>query len=174
MKSRIWSAILLVSSAAACAPSTPQLAPSPRPAGAEADVPPILSLLSERERLSLTSAQVIALDSIAREWDVTNEKLVRRLRIARGTRPVPMVATLRPEGSTARDRLIDNNRRAALAVEQVLTPAQRTAACATTRRERPAGAKPLLDTRRTTAPRVWPWCGGAVANVALAANTTTG
>ena len=167
MRSRIWSAILLVSSAAACAPIAPQSAPSPRLAVAEADVPPILSLVSERERLSLTPAQVNALDSIAREWDVANEKLVRRLRLARGTRPIPLVAALRPEGSTARERLIDNNRRAALAVERVLTPAQRTAACANStlaQRGKPASTKPL-DKRS----RVWPWCGAGDAAQPLAA-----
>lgn len=148
MKSRIWSVILLVSSAA-CAPSAPHTAPAPR----RADVPPILSLLSERERLSLTSSQVIALDSVAREWDVANSRLTRRLRSSRGIVPLP-VAALRSDATSPRAALAENNRRAAAAVERILTPAQRGAVC---------------EVRRPGTRRVWPWCADAPRGQSLAA-----
>jgi hypothetical protein len=166
------SVILLVASAAACAPSAPQPGPAPRRAQLDADVPPILALLSDRERLSLTSSQVIALDSIAREWDVNNVKLNRRLGVARGKRPVTMA--LNPAASPTRAALADNNRRAAEAVQQVLTPAQREAACAMPRAVgtrasgRKGGLKASFAGRGTARPEsrpaavrpAWHWCAG--------------
>ena len=116
---------------------------------------------------------MVALESIAREWDVANEKLSRRLRLARGTRPLPAVAALRPQGSYTRDALAANHRRAALAVEQVLTPAQRTAACDM---ERASGPRDRALTRasgaRHTSTRpLWPWCGATTPARTLAAVT---
>jgi len=174
------SAILLAASAAACAPAAPEPGPAPR-AQLDADVPPILALLSDRERLSLTSSQVIALDSIAREWDATNVKLNRRLGVARGKRPV--TAALRPEASPTRAALAANNRRAAEAVQQVLTPAQREAACAmpravgarAARHGAPRGSasfagRGAASTQRRSAVRpAWHWCAGTVAAQPLAA-----
>ncbi len=170
MKSYL-SVFLLVASAAACAPSAPQPGPAPRRAPLDADVPPILALLSDRERLSLTSSQVIAIDSIARDWDVHNVKLNRRLRVARGKRPVTMA--LKPEASPTRAALAANNRRAAEAVEQVLTPSQREAACAMpratgARAARSGGAKASStgrgaarpDARRAAVRPAWHWCAG--------------
>ncbi len=167
MKSYL-SLILLVASAAACAPSAPQPGPAPRRAQLEADVPPILALLSDRERLGLASAQVMALDSIAREWDVTNVKLNRRLGVARGKRPVTLA--LHPEASPTRAAIAANNRRAAEAVEQVLTPSQREAACAMpraigARAARNGGPKASFagrgpDPRRATVRPAWHWCAG--------------
>jgi hypothetical protein len=164
------SMILVVASAAACAPSAPQPGPAPRRAQIDADVPPILALLSDRERLSLTSQQVIALDSIAREWDVTNVKLNRRLGVARGKRPVTLA--LNPAASPTRAALGDNNRRAAEAVQQVLTPAQRDAACAMPRAigtrasGRSGGVKASFaargtarhDARHPAVRPAWHWC----------------
>ncbi|HEX8672196.1 MAG TPA: hypothetical protein VF710_09915 [Longimicrobium sp.] len=164
------SVILLVASAAACAPSAPQHGPAPRRAQLDADVPPILALLSDRERLSLTSQQVIALDSIAREWDVNNVKLNRRLGVARGKRPVTLA--LNPAASPTRAALADNNRRAAEAVQQVLTPAQREAACAMPRAtgtrasSRNGGVKASFagrgtarhDARPAAVRPAWHWC----------------
>lgn len=193
MKSRVLSMILLAASAAACAPSAPAVAPAPEPAPraepARADVPPVLALLSERERLSLTAAQVAALDSIAREWDVANEKLHRRVGVARGNRPPSFALALRPGAKPALSAIADNNRRAAEAVRQVLTPEQRRAVCAlppSTRTIAPAsdGGKAARLTRalgrrteagvressasasraRTTRP--WPWCQPAASDLA--------
>ncbi len=175
MKSYL-SMILLVASAAACAPSAPQPGPVPRRAQLEADVPPILALLSDRERLSLSSAQVIALDSIAREWDVTNVKLNRRLGVARGKRPVTLA--LNREASPTRAALAANNRRAAEAVERVLTPAQREAACAMpraigARAARNGGTRgpasfAARDTRRPSVRPAWHWCAGVAPSQPLA------
>jgi hypothetical protein len=175
------SVILLAASAAACAPAAPEPGPAPRRAQLQADVPPILALLSERERLSLTSSQVIALDSIAREWDVTNEKLNRRLGVARGKRPI--TAALKPEASPTRAALADNNRRAAEAVQQVLTPPQREAACAmpraigarAARHGAPRGSASFAGRggasgqRRTKVRPAWHWCAETIAAQPLAA-----
>lgn len=170
--------MILLAASAACAPSAPEPGPAPRRAQLDADVPPILALLSDRERLSLTSPQVIALDSIAREWDVTNVKLNRRLGVARGKRPV--TAALRPEASPTRAAIAANNRRAAEAVEQLLTPAQREAACAMpraigARAARHGGSASFAGRgtasaeRRTALRPAWHWCAGTVAAQPLAA-----
>ena len=175
------SMILLAASAAACARAAPGPEPAPRRAQLDADVPPILALLNDRERLSLTSPQVIALDSIAREWDVNDVKLNRRLGVARGKRP--LTAALRPEASPTRAAIAANNRRAAEAVEKVLTPAQREAACAMPRavgaRAARRGAlrgsasfavRGTASAQRQTALRpAWHWCAATVAAQPLAA-----
>jgi hypothetical protein len=126
--------MILLAASAACAPSAPAVAPAPEPAPraepARADVPPVLALLSERERLSLSAAQVAALDSIARDWDVMNEKLHRRVGVARGNRPPAFALALRPGAKPALSAIVENNRRAAEAVRQVLTPEQRQSVCA--------------------------------------------
>ncbi|MBW3656992.1 MAG: hypothetical protein KY444_12910 [Gemmatimonadetes bacterium] len=193
VKSRVLSMILLAASAAACAPSAPVAAPAPtaapRAEPARADVPPVLALLSERERLSLTAAQVAALDSIARQWDVANQKLNRQLGVARGSRPPAFTLALRPGAKPTLSAIAENNRRAAEAVHQVLTPEQRQAVCAapspgptssaavdggkTARLTRVLGLRsgepgrgPRASTR-TQASRTWPWCepssGGTLA-----------
>jgi hypothetical protein len=137
--------ILLVSSAAACAPAAQPAAPAPR---AAANVPPILGLLSERERLSLTPSQVVALEEVARQWDAANTKLTRRVRQAK-VKPL----ALRAEAPAA----ADNNLRAARAVEQVLSAEQRRAVCELNR-------APAARTASTAAPRhaerrrTWHWC----------------
>jgi hypothetical protein len=183
--------ILLAASAAACAPSAPAAAPAPTPAPrvepARADVPPVLALLSERERLSLTAAQVAALDSIARQWDVANDKLHRRVGVARGNRPPAFALALRPGAKPALSAIAENNRRAAEAVRQVLTPEQRQAVCAlppSTRTIASAGdaGKAARLTRvlglrtdvrasgasaaRVGPSRAWPWCQPAASNLA--------
>jgi len=193
VKSRVLSMILLAASAAACAPSAPVAAPAPEPAPraerAHADVPPVLALLSERERLSLSAAQVAALDSIARDWDVMNEKLHRRVGVARGNRPPAFALALRPGAKPTLSAIAENNRRAAEAVRQVLTPEQRQAVCALSAAPRTivlesAGGKATRLTRalglrtdggvrrssastaraRTTPP--WPWCQPAASDLA--------
>ncbi|HEX8317574.1 hypothetical protein [Longimicrobium sp.] len=193
MKSLVLSMILLAASAAACAPSAPAVAPAPEPAPraapARADVPPVLALLSERERLSLSAAQVAALDSIARDWDVMNDKLHRRAGVARGNRPPAFALALRPGAKPALSAIAENNRRAAEAVRQVLTPEQRQSVCALSSAPRTIvlereGGKAARLTRalglrtdggmrgwtasaaraRTTPP--WPWCQPAASDLA--------
>lgn len=177
MKSRVLSVILLASSAAACAPSASHVATAPTPA--PDDVPPVLALLSERERLSLTGAQVAALDSIAREWQVANDKLNRQLGAVRGKRPAGVALALRPGAKPTRAALAENNRRTAEAVEQVLTPAQRQSVCALQSSVRaasaaasagrpaalpgvqgllPGGGSRATRPTRVRTSRGWPWC----------------
>jgi hypothetical protein len=148
--------ILLAASAAACAPSAQPAAsaprPAPSPAAARAQVPPVLGLLSERERLSLSAAQVAALDSIAREWEVADTRLNRQLGAARGSRPPAFTLALRPGAGPALLAIAENNHRAAAAVEQVLTPGQRQSVCALPPSTRAPSAT------RMQAGRPWPWC----------------
>lgn len=146
MKSRALSMILLVSSAA-CAPAVQPAAPAP-----PVDVPPVLALLSERERLALTPSQVVALEAVAREWDAANTKVVRRLRQAK-VKPL----AFRAEAPA----VADNNLRAARAVEQLLSAEQRRTVCELNRA--PAAKTVSRDAapRRTERRRTWPWCTAA-------------
>ena len=166
MRARVLS-VILAASAAACAPSAPAAAPEPRTAGLDVAVPPVRALLGERERLSLTSEQVVALDSIAREWDRANDKLARG---GGGAKPAGLVTLALKAGKAAtrpRTAVAENNLRAAKAVERVLTPEQRRTVCELTgggagdRVDAPAGSRSLVSSsapRRAKARRVWPWC----------------
>src|SRR5687768_4451082 len=111
---------MLISCATACAPS----APSTRPAPA-AEVPPVRALLSERERLALSPEQVVALDSISREMDVTQREASRRFGIIKA-RLVPRLgaASAKPRERTSNP--------VAQVVEKVLRPDQRDRLCAVT------------------------------------------
>src|SRR5215213_601503 len=70
--------VILAALAAACVLPGSAAGQEPRAAEGQDEVPPVLSLLGQRERLSLTSEQIAALDSIAHEWDVENERLTVR------------------------------------------------------------------------------------------------
>lgn len=167
---------LILACLAACAPSArPEPAPAPARL-ADTEVPPVRALLSEREQLSLTPAQVVALDSIALDWQAAHDALA-----ARFTGPARLLAAVR---SHPRLALAENNRRAARAVEQLLTPDQRLAACRAQGMMRGAKAgpggdpvpqeagmlkkqalalslKPRPERRRAERRTAWPWCGTA-------------
>lgn len=122
------------------------------PAGAEAESrqerealePPIPGLLGQRERLSLTSEQVVALDSIHRLWSAENGRLATRGTVISAglfaTSTHSVVSTSGPEARA-------NHLRAGRAVEKVLEPEQRRAIC------------DLYRARPEPVHRVWPWCG---------------
>lgn len=106
-----------------------------------ADPPPIFTLFGERERLSLTSEQLVALDSIQRQWSAENERLTRCGTVVSGGVVTTVEARrVQPRGREARS----NNYRAAQAVGKVLTAEQRQAVCE------------LQGRRRARA--WWPWC----------------
>lgn len=177
MRSRVFPAGL-IAVLAACAPSAPP-ASAPTTASADTDVPPVLALLSERERLNLQPSQVEALESIARSWETANDTLARRVG------PTPLRLVLRKK---ARDAILQNNRRTVQAVAQVLRPDQREAFCTAERLRHGAAfvartAKPAPGsrsvaptgkapgsvraltafTRRRGEPRhAWPWCAASV------------
>jgi len=146
VKSRALSMILLVSSAA-CAPAVQPVAPAPA-----ADVPPILALLSDRERLALTPSQVVALENVAREWDATNNKVVRRVRQAK-VKPLAFRA-----GAPS---VADNNLRATRAVEQLLSAEQRRRVCELNRAPAVKTVSRDAAPRSTERRRTWPWCTAA-------------
>lgn len=165
----------------ACAPAAaPAAGPAPVPP-ADAEVPPVRALLSERERLALTGEQVVALDSISRDWEAANEALGRRIGAVKGRRPSPFRLAL-SRLSPALAELAENDRRAAKAAEQVLSPRQRRTICAVQRlrvdvaeqvsavkaagESRSAVGKPphrersglARASRRGESRRAWPWC----------------
>jgi hypothetical protein len=165
VRSRAMS-MILIASAAACAPVAPATRPSP-----DAGAPPVRALLSERDRLSLSSEQVVALDSISREMDVTNRSVGGRLGIIKGGLMPRLGLGKAPDRALA--LVAGSHRNAMQAVEQLLRPEQRARLC-DLQRERQGKAALREDkrslaghsfassrSRRREKQRVWPWCSQA-------------
>lgn len=171
--------------AAACAPN-----PGPRDAPLAAawrgtQGPSIYALLGERERLNLSTVQVMALDSIAEALQERNRPWVDSLRAVTGSRSGGPVRP--PRDGEEREaflpllaRIAENNRAAVSAVEAALSPPQRQAVCELQREGReerrdgmrrgrggPArgggGMRPPPgmegDTLGFGRRAGWPWCG---------------
>ena len=124
-------------------PSSQSAPASPAPEAVtpgQSVAPPILALLGQREHLSLTPEQVVALDSIHQRWSAENDRLTHRgTAVMSGLGGVSVERRLGVEtGSEAQA----NHSRAAKAVEEVLTPEQKRAVCDLGRRGN----------------RAWPWC----------------
>lgn len=135
--------------------------------------PPIYSLLGFRERLSLSSEQVEALDSLAQDVKRRNDPLVDSLRTVADARSgrargiIPITEETRP----VLERVRDQNRAAATAVQDLLSDEQQTQVCQLfdeTRRDRLRSRRDRDRPVRQTAPadtalffslRGWPWCG---------------
>lgn len=73
--------LVLCTASKAAAQTNAQTSPSPAAQESreqrKALPPPILGLIGDRERLSLTSEQVSALDSIYERWNVENSRLTQ-------------------------------------------------------------------------------------------------
>jgi hypothetical protein len=113
----------------------------PNPAEMQLEAPPITSLFGQRERLSLSSEQLAALDSIQQRWSRENERLSGWGTMVTGGM-TPGVSRVRAAPRTPEARL--NNYRAAREAGEVLSEAQRATVCTLYRRSQ-AGA-------------YWPWC----------------
>lgn len=174
MRSRAMS-MILIASAAACAPSAPATRPSP-----DADAPPVRSLLSERDRLSLSSEQVVALDSISRKLDVADRSSGRSRRSIKRALAARASSAKQPDRALA---LVAGSHRSAMhAVEQLLRPEQRERLCdlqrereasAALRRDKRAGAGHSLASgmRRSEKRRGWPWCSSGPSRSSTAAQS---
>jgi hypothetical protein len=159
--------------------------------------PSIYGLIGERQRLSLTSPQVTALDSIAEELRTTNHRLTDSLREITGSRSGGPVRA--PRDSVQRAAFLpvlrqigQNNQAAVRAVEAALTPDQRRIVCGIARenldertlqagrrgppggmrRMPPGGMEP--DSLMPAGYRGWPWCApGQVRPDSLRPRTTS-
>lgn len=135
--------------------------------------PPIYSLFGYRAELELTSSQVEALDSIAQAVKLRNDPITDSLRAiadARGGRArgiIPISEETRP----MLERVRDNNRAAALDVQEVLSDEQEEEVCRIvdqTRRgrdrtrgdrERDPGEVERADSALfMVSVSGWPWC----------------
>lgn len=167
MRSRVMS--MMVIACAACAPSAPATGPAP-----QADAPPVRALLSERDRLSLSTEQVVALDSLSREMDATDGAVSRRLGVIKGGLVPRLGLAGKPREGLAEVAMKQNE--AVRAVERLLRPDQRRRLCelylerqgkvalrddkrALTHVDGRGGKRSLASSgaRRTEA-RTWPWC----------------
>lgn len=162
MRSRVMS-MILIASAAACAPSGPAARPSP-----DADGLPVRALLSERDRLALSSEQVEALDSISRELDVADRAAGRRLGIIKSGLAPRLGSRTQPDRALA---LVAGSHRSAMqAVERLLRPEQRRRLCewqaaqegkvALREDKRALAGRGFASSgaRRSEKRRGWPWC----------------
>jgi len=137
--------------------------------------PPVYSLLGFREKLQLTSAQIVSLDSIATGIHDKNGPLIDQLREKAVPTRNQIGLVIPEEMAPTLESVRTNNREAAKAVGQVLTPAQQTSICeileeqrqeregrrgnrnAQSRRTSRLGTEAdsiLAGARRS----VWPWC----------------
>jgi hypothetical protein len=162
VRSRAMS-MILIACAAACAPSAPATRPSP-----DAGAPPVRALLSERDRLSLSSEQVVALDSLSRELDVADRAVGGRLGIIKG-RLAPRLG-LGKEPDRALALVAGSHGSAMQAVERLLRPEQRARLCELQRAreskialrqdKRSVAGHTLAShgSARKQSERTWPWC----------------
>lgn len=159
MNSRLFLLALAAATAACASSSQPREAPAgPPPEGGFGFVggppPSIPPLLAERERLGLTSGQVNALDSVARDWRVGNDSLTTRLRAEfsrQGNRAGGRGGGFQLDSTSRRiaEAIADNNRLATDAVALILTPAQREQVCQIQPPRREGmGGRPQGDDRR--------------------------
>lgn len=169
-------AVLALVLLAACGP--PAAGPEPavgRVSLLDVQPPPVYALLGYRERLNLSSPQVVSLDSIGRAAQSQNDSLVARLQdlasrrrggFGRGRDAMP------EEAAPVIEQIRANNRQVAEAVREVLTPAQQQTTCelfdesrerSRERREPRSRREMPRDSVHPGAGRVWFWCTGETA-----------
>jgi hypothetical protein len=137
--------VLLLSTVAAC----PAARTASHPGGENraeraAQPPPILALLGQRDRLSLTSDQVVALDSIHQQWAAEDNRLMRRGTVVSAGFGGTSATSSRTAASTPEARA--NHRWAAQAVQHLLDREQQLAVCA------------FYQNPRSAVSHLWPWC----------------
>jgi hypothetical protein len=162
---------------AACSAGGPRQAPEPLLPTPWVAPPRVYSLIGERERLGLNSAQVTALDSLGVAHQETNTPLIDRVRELRGEN------TGRPRTDPQTNSLVrplleqirDNNQRALGRVQTILTDEQERKVCDLNARERREeerqreregrdrrfrgrGSGMRADTVQMAAAGGWPWC----------------
>lgn len=164
---------------AACGPSRDPAAGSlTMVAPLALEPPPIYSLLGYSERLNLTSEQIVALDSIATAVRAENTPLVQELQERATPRRGPVgVLQVDSLNRPLLEEIRQNNREAAEAVGEVLTPEQEAEVCRLNEQERiereeregrqrgraGRGRRAIPDERIVVGFLRWPWCGPATA-----------
>jgi hypothetical protein len=150
---------------AACgAPPPPAEAPEPGTLTVITPQPQVRSLIGFRDRLSLTSEQVSALDSIATWMEEANRPHREVVRARTGQRPAGL-----PDDAlrAAAEAISANHQSADRAVAALLSEEQRAAACGIGRAAgaqaatAPAGQRPAAGRTDPRAPVVrtgWSWC----------------
>ncbi len=126
---------------AACGGGSPSRAPEPRDTFVPVQAPPVYALLGQREALGLSSAQIMALDSVGEDLRVRNRAATDSLRAAwRHGGGERMSDRGRRQFADANQPLFQrvsaNNQRAIQAVERILTAEQRVRSCELAGRER--------------------------------------
>lgn len=177
-RSPVFLLLALFACGPASAPSDPPTVVTP----IMLEPPPIYALLGFRERLELTSEQIVQLDSIAIDVQARNSELMEELEEKSQLTRSQTALMVGEEARPVLDRIRDNNLEAAAAVGRLLSPAQQTTACqvfdmdrdeqtreeereeerereerAERRRQRVGGIQ--LDTALISMQRrIWPWC----------------
>jgi hypothetical protein len=144
--------------------------------------PPIYALLGYRDRLELTSDQIVQLDSIATGLKTENALLIDELEEKSSVRRNQPGLVVGEEGKPVLESIRDNNRGAAEAVGRALTSTQQEATCDLFRLDRDDRDRrrrpPVRGVDEAAADSVWrslmsgtwPWCGNPPTGTASAAD----
>lgn len=158
---------------AACGPASAPAGPPPSfVTPSMLQPPPIYALLGHRDRLELTSEQIVQLDSIAVKLKEDNDELIDELEERSDVARNQAALIVGDEGQPILEQIRDNNREAAEAVGRTLTSDQQTTTCdlfslnnderdRRRRRPRVRGADPEAADSiwRSLEARTWPFCG---------------
>jgi hypothetical protein len=140
--------------------------------------PPIYALLGYRERLELTTEQIVGLDSIAMGLKDENDDLIHELEEKSSLTRSQTALIVGDEGKPVLEQIRENNRGAAEAVGRLLTSEQQETTCDLFRLERNESGRRGRQQRerrgvdqaaadsiwRALESRTWPWCGAAPAS----------
>jgi hypothetical protein len=134
--------------------------------------PPIYALLGYRERLELTSDQIVGLDSIATGLKDRNNELIDELEEKSSLTRNQTALVVGEEGKPVLEQIRDNNRGAAEAVGRLLNSDQQETTCELFRLDRDDRRGRTRERRqirgadqaaadsiwRSLESRTWPWC----------------
>ncbi|HEX6071303.1 MAG TPA: hypothetical protein VFZ18_15830 [Longimicrobiaceae bacterium] len=172
--------LLLLAVAACSSASTPAGPPPSYVTPLMLQPPPIYALLGYRERLELTTEQIVGLDSIATGLKEENDDLIDELEEKSSLTRSQTALIVGDEGKPVLEQIRENNRGAAEAVGRLLTSEQQVSTCDLFRlerdersrrgrgqqqRERRGVDQAAADSIwRALEARTWPWCGTAAAS----------
>jgi hypothetical protein len=169
--------LLLLAVSACSSASTPAGPPPSLVTPLMLQPPPIYALLGYRERLELTTEQIVGLDSIATGLKEENDDLIEELEEKSSLTRSQTALIVGDEGKPVLEQIRENNRGAAEAVGRLLTSEQQESTCDLFRLERDERSRRGRQQRerrgvdqaaadsiwRSLESRTWPWCGAAPA-----------
>ena len=170
--------LLLLAVSACSSASTPAGPPPSLVTPLMLQPPPIYALLGYRERLELTTEQIVGLDSIATGLKDRNNDLIEELEEKSSLTRSQTALIVGDDGKPVLEQIRENNRGAAEAVGRLLNSEQQESTCDLFRLERDERGRRGRAQReqrgvdqaaadsiwRSLEARTWPWCGADAAS----------